>query len=274
VRRVFAHLDAGTTDRAPDVMRNPIGIYTDPGRFEAEMARIFRRKTLLACLSGRLPGPGSYLAEDLAGVPVLLMRGEDGAARAFLNSCRHRGTRLLDGAGAVRRAFACPYHGWTYGVDGRLTGVPDQEAFEGVDLADCTLATLPCTEAEGLIWIRLSREAPPDPGESLDGLAAEFAGYRLAGYHHYASHRMSNDRHVRLYADGRVEGLEAVIDMHVVPEDPEEAAQAQADFYARNRAVRRMLDAKGFTLDGVVHPSVAINHYFLTGGIDEGDSEP
>lgn len=92
---------------------------------------------------------------------------------------------------------------------------------------------------------------------------------------YYASHRMTNDRHVRLCADGRVEGLEAVIDMHVVPEDPEEAAQAQADFYARNRAVRRMLDAKGFTLDGVVHPSVAINHYFLTGGADdEGDSEP
>ena len=191
MRRVLAHLDAGTTDRAPGVMRNPVSVYTDPDRFEAEMARILRRKTLLACLSGRLPGPGSYLAEDPAGVPVLLMRGEDGVARAFLNSCRHRGTRLLDGAGAVRRGFACPYHGWAYGADGRLTGVPDQEAFEGVDLADCTLAALPCTEADGLIWIRLSGETPPDPGESLDGLAAEFAGYRLAGYHHYASHRMT-----------------------------------------------------------------------------------
>ena len=118
VRRVFAHLDAGTTDRAPDVLRNPVAVYTDPARFEAEMAHILRSKSLLACLSGRLPGPGSYLAEDLAGVPVLLMRGEDGVARAFLNSCRHRGVRLLDGAGRVRRAFACPYHGWAYGADG------------------------------------------------------------------------------------------------------------------------------------------------------------
>ncbi|MXW90930.1 MAG: Rieske 2Fe-2S domain-containing protein [Rhodospirillaceae bacterium] len=191
IRRVFSHLDAGTTDRAPDILRNPVGIYTDPGRLEAEMVRILRRKTLLAGLSGRLPGPGSFLAEDLAGVPVLLMRGEDGVARAFLNSCRHRGTRLLDGAGAVRRAFACPYHGWTYGVDGRLTGVPDQEAFEGADLADCSLAALPCTETDGMIWIRLSGDAPADAGESLDGLAAEFAGYELAGYHHYASHRMT-----------------------------------------------------------------------------------
>lgn len=185
------HLDAGTTDRAAGVMRNPVGIYTDPGRFEAEMAGILRRKTLLACLSGRLPRPGSYLAEDLAGVPVLLMRGEDGVARAFLNSCRHRGTRLLDGTGAVRRAFACPYHGWTYGPDGRLTGIPDPDSFDGADLADCTLAALPCTEADGLVWIRLSGEAPADPGESLDGLAAEFAGYGLAGYHHYDSHRMT-----------------------------------------------------------------------------------
>lgn len=92
---------------------------------------------------------------------------------------------------------------------------------------------------------------------------------------YYASHRMTNDRHVRLYADGRVQGLEAVIDMHVVPEDPDEAEQAQDDFYARNREVRRAIDEKGFTLDGVVHPSVAINHYLLTGGdFDEGDSEP
>ena len=89
---------------------------------------------------------------------------------------------------------------------------------------------------------------------------------------YYASHRMTNDRHVRLYADGRMEGLEAVIDMRVVPEDPEEAAQAQADFFARNREVRRMLDEKGFTLDGVVHPSVAIRHYFLTGTANDAES--
>ena len=188
---MFAHVDAGTTDRAPDIMRNSVSIYTDSARFEAEMDGILRRKTLLACLSGRLPGPGSFLAEDLAGVPVLLMRGEDGMARAFLNSCRHRGTRLLDGAGAVRRAFACPYHGWTYDADGRLTGVPDRESFDGADLADCTLAQLPCAEEDGLIWIRLSGGRPADPAESLDGLAAEFAGYGLAGYRHYASHVMT-----------------------------------------------------------------------------------
>ncbi len=92
---------------------------------------------------------------------------------------------------------------------------------------------------------------------------------------YYASHRMTNDGHVRLYADGRRKGLKAIEELYVVPEDPAEAAQSQAEFHARNREVRRMLDEKGFTLEGVVHPSVAIRHYFLTGGeFDEGDSEP
>ena len=80
---------------------------------------------------------------------------------------------------------------------------------------------------------------------------------------------------MRLYADGRVEGLEAISEMYVVPKDPSEAAQAKADFHARNRDVRRMLDGKGFTLDGGVHPSVAVNHYLLTGRDEEfAESEP
>ena len=92
---------------------------------------------------------------------------------------------------------------------------------------------------------------------------------------YYASHRMTNDRHVRLYADGRVEGLEAIAEMYVTPADPAEAAQAKADFHARNRDVRRMLDEKGFTLDGVVHPSVSLNHYLLTGGaVEDDETEP
>ena len=82
---------------------------------------------------------------------------------------------------------------------------------------------------------------------------------------YYASHRMTNDRHVRLHADGRRESLDVVESLHSVPTDPKEADQAKEKFYARNRAVRRMLDKKGFTLDGHVHRSVSVNHYLLTG---------
>lgn len=86
---------------------------------------------------------------------------------------------------------------------------------------------------------------------------------------YYASHRMTNDRHTRLYADGRSEDLEVMHSGYVVPEDPKEAAQARANFLSRNRAARRKLDEKGFTLEGTVHPSVAVSHYLLIGGDGE-----
>ena len=92
---------------------------------------------------------------------------------------------------------------------------------------------------------------------------------------YYASHRMTNDRHVRLHADGRRESLETVQDSYVLPKDPAKAEQASEEFRARNRSVRRMLDEKGFTLDEGVHPSVAVRHYQLT--LDDqstNDEEP
>ncbi len=85
---------------------------------------------------------------------------------------------------------------------------------------------------------------------------------------YYASHRMTNDQHVRLYVDDRLEILEAMIGGYVLPKDPDAASKARAEFLAYNRSVRRMLDEKGFTLEGSVHPSVVINHYQLTGGAD------
>jgi len=113
-----------------------------------------------------------------------------------LNSCRHRGARLLDGDGIVRSAAACPYHGWAYGPDGMLKAVPHADAFEGFDIAGCGLLTLPCAEADGLIWVQLAAgdttdaDDAIDPATCLDDLAGEFASYGFAGYHHYASRLM------------------------------------------------------------------------------------
>ena len=196
IQRVFDHLDGGTTDLAPDISRNPVAAFTSADRLDREVTCLFRQQPMLACLSGRLPEPGSYLAQDLVGVPLLLMRGADGVARAFLNSCRHRGVRLLDGDGTVRSAVACPYHGWAYGPDGRLKAVPHADAFDGFDIAACSLQALPCTEADGLIWVQLIASDIAGAGQSIDparclgDLAHEFASYGFGGFHHYASRVM------------------------------------------------------------------------------------
>lgn len=193
IRRVLAHLEAGTTDTASAISTNAVSVFTAPDRLDREMAVLFRRQPMLACLSGRLPEPGSYLAEDLVGVPLLLIRGPDGTVRAFLNSCRHRGARLLNGDGIVRSAAACPYHGWAYGADGALKAVPHADAFDGFDIADCSLVALPSVEADGLIWVQLTAKDSGDaidPAACLDGLAKEFSSYGFSGYHHYASRLM------------------------------------------------------------------------------------
>src|SRR6185295_10675567 len=102
-RRVRAHLRARTTDMAEDTFRNPVAAYTSQERFEREHATLFRRYPLLTALSCELPAPGSYLTQHELAVPILLVRGRDGVARAFANVCRHRGARVAQGCGAGAR---------------------------------------------------------------------------------------------------------------------------------------------------------------------------
>src|SRR5437660_629096 len=83
-----------------------------------------------------------WLTHDWAGVPILLVRRADGSLGAFLNVCRHRGARIVDGCGNSARDFACPYHGWTYGLDGSLIARPDEPSFAAAERATHGLAAL------------------------------------------------------------------------------------------------------------------------------------
>ena len=189
VKRAFAHIDAGTTDLAPEVGRHPVAPYIDPDWLAREKANLFRRYPLFMGLSGRIAEPGDYLAENLAGLPVLLVRGDDGVARAFVNQCRHRGAPVAKGCGRTR-GFSCPYHAWRYDRAGRLLVIPDQRSFSGIDCADHGLVPLPLLERNGLLWIMPDPEARLDEA-SLDahlcGLEADLAPLQLAGYSHYES---------------------------------------------------------------------------------------
>lgn len=169
-RRNLAHLEAGTIDQEPEVHRVPASAYVDPDRFARELQFIFRRLPLVVALSCELAGVGSYRALDVAGVPVLVVRGVDGQVKAFVNMCSHRGAQLVEeGIGRVRR-FSCPYHAWTYGLDGELVGIFQREDFGGVDAACLGLTRLPVLERAGLVWAVLT------PGSTLD-LASFLCGY-------------------------------------------------------------------------------------------------
>jgi len=170
-RRLLDHLENKTTDLADDVLELPTDVYLG-AHHDKEVEVLFLGQPLVLCLSGALPGPETYRTVDICGTPVLLVRDADGRVRSFANVCRHRGVRVADGAGPVKK-FTCPFHAWTYNLDGSLFRVPVSEAFEGMRFERKGLVELPVTEGYGLIVGRLR----PGAGVDID----EFLGPELAG---------------------------------------------------------------------------------------------
>ena len=118
-RRALAHYQAKTTDQADEIMAQPVAAYSDPERYARETERIFKRLPLALALSLELPEPGSCLALEMLGIPVVMIRGTDGRARAFLNACRHRGAPVCPPGRGQGKSFTCPYHAWSYDTRGR-----------------------------------------------------------------------------------------------------------------------------------------------------------
>lgn len=161
VRRLLTHIEAGTTDTADSVMEVPTDTYASPERLAAENEVLFYGHPQVLCLSGALPECGSYLSLELCGTPILLTRGNDGKARSMANLCRHRSVRIADGLGQTRR-FACPFHGWTYDLEGQLVGIPTAAGFDQMCRETKGLVQLPVSEGHGLV-VGLLR-----PGRAID----------------------------------------------------------------------------------------------------------
>ncbi|HTK63615.1 MAG TPA: SRPBCC family protein [Pseudonocardia sp.] len=187
-KRLFAHVEQKTTDLAESTMEIDHRQYLDPELAAVERRAIFGRAPVVAAHGSELPNRSDFVTVQLPNNEVLVVRQADGSVRAFVNSCRHRGARLvLDDAGS-RKMFTCGYHGWAYAGDGSLKVVPGADTFGDLDRSCRGLVELPCEERHGLVWVVDSREAELDVADWLGGeLDATFTAYGLDSYICYRS---------------------------------------------------------------------------------------
>lgn len=156
----------------------PPPCYTCEDFYRREIERIFERHWQFVGRAEQLASPGDYFCHDGPGGPVILIRGRDGRIHAYANSCRHRGARLLDGSGSCKR-IVCPYHAWSYGLDGSLAGAPGMQSVRDFDTADFPLLELAVDSWDGFVFVHYQSEPGP-LADHLGNLTQKFAAHRCA----------------------------------------------------------------------------------------------
>ena len=174
-------IDDRWNDKYPDLGKEPIPIepYISREYFELERERIFRNVWLQVGRIERIPDPGDYFVQEIpvCHTSIVVVRGQAGTIHAFHNMCSHRGNKIAwDSSGSCQN-FTCKFHGWSYGLDGKLKFVPDEDNFFGLDKSGLGLTRVAVDIWEGFIFIHLN----PNPPETLSEYLAEVCP-ALAGY--------------------------------------------------------------------------------------------
>ncbi|CAA0107653.1 Carnitine monooxygenase oxygenase subunit [Halioglobus japonicus] len=170
-----------TTTLAEGVMEIDVNEYTDPALFEREKLELIRNYPQFVGPSCVVPEPGDYFAFDDTGVPILIVRQADKSLKAFVNICSHRGAPLNEcdhGKAKKGRMFSCPYHGWTYDLEGKLVGVPfGKEGFDTIDRDTLGLRALDVQEKHGMIFVMPNPDLGFDIDEVLGGIQERLSGF-------------------------------------------------------------------------------------------------
>ena len=203
IRTVLSYCETGATHMEPTVIQNPVSHYTASERLQQEIDVLFRQFPIIAGHSSQLSEAGDFLTHDDTGVPLLLTRNRENQVRAFINVCRHRGARVASEPFGQANTFACPYHGWTYDLNGQLRGMRQPEGFGDLIKTDYGLVEVPAFERFGLVWVRPSPAPQPvDIDAWLAPMAEQLGSINLADHSLYKEWTLERNMHWRIALEG------------------------------------------------------------------------
>jgi phenylpropionate dioxygenase-like ring-hydroxylating dioxygenase large terminal subunit len=206
MRRLRRTLEDPTTAVPRGSTALAVSRYLDDDELEKERRSLFAKLPIVVAHASELPDAGSYVTLELGGVPLLVVRDDEGEVRAFVNACRHRGARLTtEERGACHKLLSCPYHGWSYRLDGSLFKVPREEVFGALDRDALRLREIPTAIRHGLVWASL--EGPLDVASFLGPvLEDDFASFELAEHRTLRSSIRVKRANWKLVMDAFAEG--------------------------------------------------------------------
>ena len=184
----------------------PSDWYADPRIADLETRTVFGRSWQRAGRVEQVAQPGQYVTDELAREPVLVVRGADSRLRAFFNVCRHHAAAVMTEAGGKAASMRCPYHGWTYGLDGQLLGTPDFAGVCNFDRAANGLVPIAVATWEGFVFVRLDAEGTSLEEFLGEDLIAQFRPLGLAGYQSMERRRYVFECNWKVFVDNYLDG--------------------------------------------------------------------
>jgi choline monooxygenase len=185
----------------------PSSWYTNKDFYELELKTVFSRSWQLAARREQLMQAGQYVTSDIAGEPIVIVRGNDNVLRGFFNVCRHHAAAVMTEAEGTAAQLRCPYHGWTYSLEGELKGTPDFSGVCDFDRAANGLVPLELTEWENWVFVKIDR----DPATSLSDflgqeLVAQTSRLQLTGLHWFERRHYHFDCNWKVFVDNYLDG--------------------------------------------------------------------
>lgn len=231
--------------------------YTDPQLFALEQAKIFEDMWFCVARGSDIPTPGSFRTVQVGTESVIVSRNRRGEVRAMLNVCRHRGARICTAeTGSVTRAFQCPYHAWTYDLDGKLIAAPNLTKMPDIDRVEYGLRRVAVREWLGYVWVSLADEPPSFESTVLQEVVDRLG--EVANLDHYQVESLSVGRRIvydvkanwKLIIENFMECYHCATIHPELTEVLPEFADGYAAQYFVNHGADFGSDIKGFTVDG------------------------